>query len=73
MFSLICAWTNDWVNNREADLSRNRVHFDVAVMISLVILETSDTFTHFRQDCFTDIQKVVFLYSHTEENFQIMC
>ena len=33
MFSLIYAWTNAWVNNREAgDLRRYRVHFDVTVM-----------------------------------------
>ena len=33
MFSLICAWINDWVNNREAgDLRRHRAHFDVIVM-----------------------------------------
>ena len=31
MFSLICAWINDWVNNREAgDLRRH--HYDVIVM-----------------------------------------
>ena len=31
--SLICAWINDWVNNREAgDLTRNRAHYDVIVM-----------------------------------------
>ena len=29
MFSLICAWINDWVNNR--DLRRHRVHYDVTV------------------------------------------
>ena len=34
MFSLICAWINGWVNNREAgDLRRDRVHYDVTVMI----------------------------------------
>ena len=34
MFSLICAWINSWVNNREAgDLRRHRAHYDVAVMI----------------------------------------
>ena len=34
MFSLICAWINDWVNNREAgDLRRHRSHFDVNIMI----------------------------------------
>ena len=33
MFSLICAWINDWVNNGEAgDLRRNRAHYDVIVM-----------------------------------------
>ena len=33
MFSLICAWINGWVNNREADdLRRNRAHYDVTVM-----------------------------------------
>ena len=33
MFSLICAWINDWVSNREAgDLRRHRAHYDVIVM-----------------------------------------
>ena len=33
MFSLICAWINRWVNNREAgDLRRHRAHYDVTVM-----------------------------------------
>ena len=35
MFSLICAWINGWVNNREAgDLRRYRSHYDVIVMDS---------------------------------------
>ena len=34
MFSLICAWMNGWVNNREAgDLRCHRTHHDVTVMI----------------------------------------
>ena len=34
MFSLIYAWINDWVNNREAgDLRRQYGHYDVIVMI----------------------------------------
>ena len=34
MFSLICVWINDWVNNREAGhLRRYRAHYDVIVMI----------------------------------------
>ena len=37
MFSLICAWINRWVNNREAgDLRRNCAHYDVIVMDSLL-------------------------------------
>ena len=33
MFSLICVWINDWVNNREAgDLRRYLAHSDVIVM-----------------------------------------
>ena len=32
MFSLICAELNGWVNTREADLRRDRTHYDVIVM-----------------------------------------
>ena len=33
MFSLICAWTNGWVNNRDAaDWRRDGAHFGVTVM-----------------------------------------
>ena len=33
VFSLICAWTNGWVNNRDAgDLRRHRAHYDVIVI-----------------------------------------
>ena len=32
MFSLICAWINGWVNDREAgDLRRNCAHYDITV------------------------------------------
>ena len=34
MFSLICAWINSWLNNREAgDLRSHRAHYDVIVML----------------------------------------
>ena len=34
MFSLICAWTTGWVNNRDAgDLSRQCAHYDVTLML----------------------------------------
>ena len=33
MISLICAWINDWVNNRaDGDLRRHRAHYDVIIM-----------------------------------------
>ena len=33
LFSLIYAWINGWVNNREAgDLKRHRTHYDVIIM-----------------------------------------
>ena len=33
VFSLICAWMDGWVNNREAsDLRHHRAHYDVTVM-----------------------------------------
>ena len=35
MYSLSCAWTIGWVNNRDAgDLRRHRAHYDVIVMCS---------------------------------------
>ena len=33
-YSLICAWTNGWVNKRYADyLRRHRAHYDVTIMV----------------------------------------
>ena len=38
MFSLICAWINGWVNNREpGDLRRHGTHYDVTVMNILLL------------------------------------
>ena len=37
MFSLICVWINNWINNGEAgDLRRYRIHYDVTVMDNLL-------------------------------------
>ena len=36
MFSLICAWTNAWIINRD-DLKRYRAHYDVTVVINASI------------------------------------
>ena len=42
MFSLIFAWTNDWVNNRDGgDLRHHRAHYDVTVMFLLLIKRIS--------------------------------
>ena len=42
MYSLICAWINDWVNNREAgDLRRYGVHYDVIVMLWDILYKTA--------------------------------
>ena len=39
MFSLICAWTNGWVNNwYVGDLRRRRAHYDITVMITVWIV-----------------------------------
>ena len=38
MFTLICARINDWVNNREAgDLRRHLDHYDVIVMVAIIV------------------------------------
>ena len=40
MFSLICAWTNGWVNNQDAgDLRRHRFHYDVTVMWCRIVIQ----------------------------------
>ena len=43
MFSLICSWIHDWVNNRETgDLRRHRAHYDVIVMILRLMYNVSN-------------------------------
>ena len=40
MFSVICVWINDWVNNREAgDLRRYRAHYDVTLMRKPLVMK----------------------------------
>ena len=42
VFSLICAWINGWVNNRETgDLGRHQTHCDVTVMTLYTFKTTS--------------------------------
>ena len=41
MFSLNCAWTNVWANNRDSgDLRRHRTHYGVTVMKNHIITTT---------------------------------
>ena len=48
IFSLICAWTNSWVNNRDAgDLRLHRPHYHVTVMASRIF--TLDCITSEKQ------------------------
>ena len=47
MSSLICAWTNGWANNRDADdLKRHRTHHDVIVMCPPCGMCWSPYFSH---------------------------
>ena len=59
MFSLICAWINDWVNNREAgDLKRHRGHNDVSVMNMWGTVHKGVTFCNKKlNNCFRVINK----------------
>ena len=42
MFSLICAWTNDWVNKQDAcDLRHHRSHYDVTAMWCWIVIQWS--------------------------------
>ena len=70
MFSLICAWLNGWVNNREAvDLRCHRAHHDVIVM--QVQHRTSPRFVSW-----TQISWTVFcseLISQLSNPFEIIC
>ena len=43
VFSLFCAWTNSWANNREAgDLRRHRAHHDVTVISKVIFSSVSN-------------------------------
>ena len=51
VFSLICAWTNGWSNNRHAgDLRRHQVHYDVTLMCENDFADDVLHFTRFGKD-----------------------
>ena len=67
MFSLICAWTNGWVNNQDAgDLRRHRAHYDVTVMLCRIVIQWSGQ----PMGSF-DIQRVTFVQFWIGETGQI--
>ena len=48
MFSLICAWINGWVNNRETgDFRRHGAHYDVTV-VSFTLIGNLQKSNHYR-------------------------
>ena len=45
-FSLICAWTNDWANTRDAgDLRRHSTHYDVTAL-AMKVVRSLQSFDH---------------------------
>ena len=51
MFSLICVWINDWINNREAgELRRYRAHYDVIVMVMEQVVPCHELFNEISID-----------------------
>ena len=75
MFSLMCAWINDWVNNEESgDLKRYRTHYDVTAMLINETLITPLTMKrkYCHVDCvvFANLQMTVSSTSFQSSNAQ---
>ena len=52
MFSLICAWTSGWANNRDPDdLTRHRAHYEVTVR---KYTKKREAFAPYRTECIPD-------------------
>ena len=61
IFSLICAWINGWVKNREAgDLMRHRAHYDVTVM-HCDLRENRRWFANHRQSRYVSIDTMMII------------
>ena len=66
MFSLICAWMNSWVNNREAgDLRRHCAHYNITVMSSCVCAQILACHNYLRYPLF--IYLCVWNYIHLKD------
>ena len=74
MFSLVCTWINDWVNNREAgDLRRHRGHYDVIVMFTFMILILTHTQCRDELKALHDIQALLRTLLYTANSKQKWC
>ena len=70
MFSLICAWINAWVNNREAgDFRRHRAHYYVIVMQCTSSISDN---TQFRTEICTCNFPNTCVYIFHEERFPVI-
>ena len=65
MFSFICAWINDWVNNREAgNLRRHRAHHHVIVMFTIRntrLVQYASTEVHFQIKCVMSFVSITYI------------
>ena len=65
----ICAWTNDWVNNREAgDLRRHCAHYDVTVMFSCEQKSFSCLFRHQSPVHCSCLSKLIYIFLNIHSN-----
>ena len=69
MFSLFCAWTNGWANNRDAgDLRRHRVHYGATVVRTWITETKSWLITKYlcklRASCLRFCGVRAYRYSH---------
>ena len=63
MFSLIRAWRNVWVNNREAgDLRPQHAQYDVTVMLNGIIIDNVEKYEYHNEEFRDIITKVVLSY-----------
>ena len=61
-FSLICTWTNVWVNNRDAgDLRPHSAHYDVTVMLCLMMNMLPKNIPWFMFSCYIFNHGYIFL------------
>ena len=83
MFSLICVWINDWVNNGKAgDLKRYRAHYCVIVMVAMTtpgwpMIWRARYFqlwlSFHRHICRTNVMNIIFRRNLIDAPFKMLC